>query len=211
MGAADRRATPEDVERMRTLVLTGLDCGAWGVSAGLDYKPAYYAQTEEVIRVVEAAAPWRTNFTNHDRLTPESGFSSRAGVAETIAIGEKAGVMPVVTHMKAQGLEQGTAATLLAMMQDATKRGRYTAADAYPYLAGQTSLGALLVPAWAQDGGRDEMLKRFKDPPQRARIALEIETAMQARFGGPEGVFLPAARRSSSTSCASSGPLPGKR
>jgi N-acyl-D-amino-acid deacylase len=194
MGAADRRATPEEIERMRTLVLTALDRGAWGVSAGLDYKPAYYAQTEEVIRVVEAAAPWRTNFPNHDRLTPESGFSSRAGVAETIAIGDKTGVMPVVTHMKAQGLEQGTATKLLAMMQDATRRGRYTAADAYPYLAGQTGLGALLVPAWAQDGGRDEMLKRFKDPSQRARIAAEIETAMTARFGGPEGVFLPAAR-----------------
>ena len=76
---------------MRALILSGLDRGAWGVSAGLDYKPAYYAQTEEVIRVVEAAAPWRTNFPNHDRLTPESGFSSQAGVAETIAIGEKAG------------------------------------------------------------------------------------------------------------------------
>jgi len=195
MGAADRRATPADVERMRALVLSGLDRGAWGVSAGLDYKPAYYAQTEEVIRVVEAAAPWRTNFPNHDRLTPESGFSSRAGVAETIAIGEKAGVMPVVTHMKAQGLEQGTAAKLLTLMKDATRRGRYTAADAYPYLAGQTSLGALLIPAWAQEGGREDMLKRFKDPSQRARIVAETETAMKARFGGPEGVFLPATRR----------------
>jgi N-acyl-D-amino-acid deacylase len=195
MGPADRRATPEDIERMRALVLSGLDRGAWGVSAGLDYKPAYYARAEEVIRVVEAAAPWRTNFPNHDRLTPESGFSSRAGVAETIAIGEKAGVMPVVTHMKAQGLEQGTAAKLLALMREATARGRYTAADAYPYLAGQTSLGALLIPAWAQEGGREEMLKRFKDPSQRARIVAETETAMKARFGGPEGVFLPATQR----------------
>jgi N-acyl-D-amino-acid deacylase len=195
MGPADRRATPEDVEQMRALILSGLDRGAWGVSAGLDYKPAYYARTEEVIRVVEAAAPWRTNFPNHDRLTPESGFSSRAGVAETIAIGEKAGVMPVVTHMKAQGLEQGTAARLLTLMRDATARGRYTAADVYPYLAGQTSLGALLIPAWAQEGGREEMLKRFKDPSQRARIVAETETAMKARFGGPGGVFLPATRR----------------
>jgi len=195
MGAADRRATPEDVERMRALVLNGLDRGAWGISAGLDYKPAYYARVEEVIRVVEAAAPWRTNFPNHDRLTPESGFSSRAGVAETIAIGEKAGVMPVVTHMKAQGHEQGTAARLLTLMQDATTRGRYTAADAYPYLAGQTSLGALLIPAWAQEGGREEMLKRFKNPSQRAHIVEETEAAMKARFGGPEGVFLPATRR----------------
>lgn len=195
IGAADRRATPADIERMRALVVSGLDRGAWGVSAGLDYKPAYYAQTEEVIRVIEAAAPWRTNFPNHDRLTPESGFSSRIGVAETIAIGEKAGVMPVVTHMKAQGREQGTAAKLLTMMQEATDRGRYTAADAYPYLAGQTSLGALIIPAWAQSGGREEMLKRFKDPAQRARIVAEAESAMTARFGGPEGVFLPATRR----------------
>ena len=54
-------------------------------------------------------ATWRTNFTNHDRLTPESNFSSKVGIEETIAIGEKAGLVPVVTHMKAQGHEQGTA------------------------------------------------------------------------------------------------------
>ena len=195
MGPADKRATPEDVERMRALVVAGLEHGAWGVSAGLDYKPAYYAQVEEVIRVVEPARKWRTNFPNHDRITPESNFSSRVGVGETLAIGEKAGLVPVVTHMKAQGLEQGTAARLLASMTQATRRGAYTAADAYPYLAGQTSLGALMIPAWAQDGGRDEMLKRFKDPEQRARIVAETERAMNARFNGAEGVFLPATKQ----------------
>jgi hypothetical protein len=97
--------------------------------------------------------------------------------------------------MKSQGLEQGNAGGLLAMMEQATKRGRYTAADAYPYLAGQTGLGALMIPAWAQDGGRDLMLERFKDPVQRARIVAETEQAMTARFGGPEGVFLPATKR----------------
>jgi N-acyl-D-amino-acid deacylase len=195
MGPADRRPSPEEIERMRALVGGGLEAGAWGVSAGLDYKPAYYAQVEEVVRVVEPAARWRTNFPNHDRLTPEANYSSKAGVSETIAIGEKAGLVPVVTHMKSQGLEQGNAGGLLAMMEQATKRGRYTAADAYPYLAGQTSLGALMIPAWAQDGGRDRMLERFKDPAQRARIVAETERAMKARFGGPEGVFLPANKR----------------
>ena len=56
-------------------------------------------------------------------------------------------------------------------MQRATARGHYVAADVYPYLAGQTALGALLVPAWAQDGGRPEMLKRLADPAQRTKIA----------------------------------------
>jgi N-acyl-D-aspartate/D-glutamate deacylase len=195
MGPSDRRTTSEDVEKMRAIVVKGLESGAWGVSSGLDYKPAYYAQVEDVVRVVEAAGKWRTNFPNHDRLTPESGFSSRVGVGETIAIGEKAGLVPVVTHMKAQGREQGTAGDLLRSMDAATKRGAYTAADAYPYLAGQTGLGALLVPAWAQDGGRDAMLERFKDPRQRARIVTEIEQAMNARFNGADGVFLPATKQ----------------
>ena len=62
VGPADRRATDADIARMRTLVAGGLDKGAWGVSAGLDYKPAYYAQVEEVVRALEPAAKWRTNF-----------------------------------------------------------------------------------------------------------------------------------------------------
>ena len=80
-------------------------------------------------------------------------------------------------------------------MRDATARGTYTAADAYPYLAGQTGLAALIIPGWAQDGGRDAMLKRFADPALRARIVKEAEDAMNARFGGPGGVYLPAIKQ----------------
>jgi N-acyl-D-aspartate/D-glutamate deacylase len=195
VGNVDRRPTVEQIVRMRDILTSNLEHGAWGVSAGLDYKPAYFATTAEVVEVVRAAAPWRTHFTNHDRVTPESGYSSRAGMVETIAIGERAGLVPVITHMKVQGREQGTAADILEQMQQATARGVYTAADAYPYLAGQTQLAALLIPGWAQEGGRAAMLERFKDPEQRTRIVAEAEEALSARFGGPEGVYLPAARR----------------
>ena len=191
VGNTDRRPNSQEIDRMRSMIIAGLEQGAWGVSAGLDYKPGYYAQTEEVIKVVDVARSARTNFTNHDRITPESNFSSRVGIAETVAIGEKSGLVPVVTHMKAQGREQGTAGALLASMAQATRRGHYTAADAYPYLAGQSGLGSLIIPGWAQEGGREAMLKRFADPATRARIITESEAAMTARFGGPEGVYLP--------------------
>jgi len=195
VGPDDRRANDDEVERMRAMVVTGLEHGAWGVSAGLDYKPAYYATTDEVARVVEAARPWRTQFTNHERVTPESGFRSKDGVAETIAIGERAGLVPIVTHMKAQGPDRGVAAGLTALMRDATARGHFTASDVYPYLAGQTSLGALIIPAWAQDGGTAAMRERFADPALRARIVAEAEQAMDARFGSAQGVYLPASGR----------------
>ena len=186
LGHDNRRPTADEIAQMRALIVNGLERGAWGVSSGLDYKPAYFAQTEDVVAVVSAAAPWRTNFTNHDRVTPESNFSSRAGIAETMTIGTRAGLLPVVTHMKAQGREQGTAPAILEMMT----RGGSIAADAYPYLAGQSGLGALIIPGWAQEGGREAMLKRFADPRQRALIIEEAEVAMQARFGGPEGVYV---------------------
>jgi len=191
VGQADRRPTQEEITQMRALIERNLRQGAWGVSAGLDYKPGYFARTDEVIKVVSVAAPWRTNFPNHERVAPETNFSSRAGITETIKIGGDAGLVPVITHMKVQGHEQGSAAEVINLMNWASAAGHYTAADVYPYLAGQTGLGALTVPAWAQDGGRPEMLQRFKNPELRSRIAKEIEEALNARFGGADGVYLP--------------------
>ena len=191
VGNADRRASADEIQRMRGLIAAGLSQGAWGVSAGLDYKPAYFARTEEVIQIVDVARPARTNFTNHDRVTPESNFSSQAGITETLVIGRKSGLVPVVTHMKITGAEKGSAGKVLASMAQATGRGSYAAADAYPYLAGQTGLGSLIIPGWAQEGGREAMVKRFADPKLRAQIITEAEQAMQARFGGPESVYLP--------------------
>jgi N-acyl-D-amino-acid deacylase len=190
IGQNDRRATPDEVTRMQGVILGNLQRGAWNVSAGLDYKPGYYATAAEVVSVVQPAAPWRTSFTNHDRLAPESGYSSRVGMAETISIAERAGLRPEITHMKVQGHEQGSAAEALNMLSAATSRGHYTAADVYPYLAGQTGLGNLIIPAWALEGGREAMLLRFKDPVQRSRIAHEAERTMQARFGGERGVYV---------------------
>ena len=194
VGLDDRRPTAEEITRMRALIEEGMRAGAWGVSAGLDYKPAYFARTDEVIQIVSAAAPWRTNFTNHDRITPETGFSSRAGIAETLLIAERAGLVGVVTHMKTTGRERGTAPASLKMIADSTKRGRYAAADVYPYLAGQTGLGALLLPAWALDGGNDALRKRLADPAQRPKIVAETEQILQDRFGG-EGIYLPSMKR----------------
>jgi N-acyl-D-amino-acid deacylase len=190
-GSEDTRPSEDQLAEMNALVLGGLAQGAWGVAAGLDYKPSYFSTTDEIITALEGTASWRTVFTNHDRITPESGFSSMVGMNETVEIGEATGLNPIITHMKVQGHEQGSIDQVTAMMDAATERGVYTAADAYPYLAGQTSLAALIIPGWAQEGGLDAAQARFADPSLRARIVLEADEALRARFGGPEGVYLP--------------------
>jgi N-acyl-D-aspartate/D-glutamate deacylase len=189
VGRSDRRPSEADLDSMRGLVRQGLTSGAWGVSAGLDYKPAYFARPDEVVSVLSAARAWRTNFPNHERLTPEHRFSSFAGVQETIALAEAAGVTPVITHIKSQGREQGNATAITILMSASSKRGLYTAGDVYPYLAGYTSLAALLVPDWAQSGGEAQMLERFRDGEMRPRIAAEVEAALHHRFGGPAGAY----------------------
>src|SRR3984885_6934516 len=69
VGQQDRRATPGEITRMQNLIVGNLRKGAWNVSAGLDYKPGYYATAAEVVGVIQPAAPWRTSFSNHERLT----------------------------------------------------------------------------------------------------------------------------------------------
>jgi N-acyl-D-aspartate/D-glutamate deacylase len=177
------------------MVLAGLEAGAWGVSAGLDYKPAYFARTDEVVAIVSAAAPWRTNFNNHERVTPESGFSSANGIAETLRIADEARLVPVVTHMKSTGRERGAAPKALALFDAPERQGRYAAADVYPYLAGMTSLGALILPPWAQDGGHDALLERLADPTTKERIVRNAEETLIDRFGSAEAIYLPTLKK----------------
>jgi N-acyl-D-amino-acid deacylase len=191
VGDNDRRPSKDEVAYMQDIIVRNLEAGAFGVSAGLDYKPGYFAKTQEVIDVVAAARNWRTNFPNHERLTPENGLSSMAGMKETVEIAERAGLAPEITHMKLQGHDQGKTAALFAMLDAATARGHYAPADAYPYIAGATGLGALTLPAWALEGGRTAFLERAKDPVLRKKMGDEATATLAQRFNGAEGTLLP--------------------
>ena len=195
VGKDDRRATAAEIEHMQKFVVDAMKHGAFGVSAGLDYKPGFWADTDEVIAVVKAAAPFRTGFTNHERVYPGNDYSSMAGMRETIEIGAKSGLMPVITHMKLQGRDQGKSEAALALATDAAKRGLAVGMDAYPYTFGSTSLEQLTIPAWAQEGGEAAMLQRFKDPVLRARIDAETNDQLEKRWGGAGGVYLSDMRR----------------
>lgn len=191
VGSENVRPTQNQINQMQDIIRGGLEAGAWGVSGGLDYVPGYYATTEEVIQVLEPFAAWNVVFANHDRVTPESGYSSIAGMTETIIIGESTGLIPLVTHMKVQGWEQGRADEILESMRVAkTSNSEGAVADLYPYLAGQTGLASLIIPSWAQAGGREIMLERFRDSELRARIIEEAEASMDLRWSGASGVFV---------------------
>lgn len=190
VGRSDVRPSEAQIKTMGDMLVAQMRAGAWGVSSGLDYKPAYFARPAEVIAIVKPVAPWRTYFQNHEKLSPENKFSSVAGMRETVDIASMAGLLPVITHMKLQGHEQGKAPFMLDEFSQARAKGQERGIDVYPYLAGASTLTGLTVPGWAMDGGYPQFVARVKDPDIRARVAVEIENAINARFTGPEDMWI---------------------
>ncbi|MBX9975969.1 amidohydrolase family protein [Cytobacillus firmus] len=207
VGFNDRRATAEEITGMQSLIEEALQKGAWGISAGLFYAPGNYAKMQEVIDVVSIAEKWRTNFPNHIRN--ENSHVLEA-TAETIEIGENAGIVPVITHMKVMGPSNwGKSLETIKLIQDANKRGTFAAADQYPYLASQTGLIAI-VPQWVQDGGHEEMLKRFADPAMRGQIEEEIHETIQSRVSDAGDVYFPTKQTTLADIAAEQGVSPGE-
>jgi N-acyl-D-amino-acid deacylase len=147
MNSANRAPTEEELDRMRVLVRRGMSEGAFGLSSGLFYTPGSYATTEEVIALAREIAAFGGVYTSHVRDEGNYGAGLIASVDEVIRIAEEAGVIGIVTHMKALGPESwGLSAAATARIEDARRRGVQVFADQYPYEASSTNLRAALLP-----------------------------------------------------------------
>jgi len=114
-------------------------------------------------------------------------------VRETIEIGEKGGLPTQVTHHKIIGKANwGKSVDTLRLIDEARARGVDATIDQYPYTASSTSIQAALMPAWALEGGRQEVLKRLKEAARRSEIKKETSRIiMEERGGGdPQNVQL---------------------
>ncbi len=181
MGTENRAPTPEELQRMIALVRQGMGEGAFGLSTGLRYVPGYYAKTDEVVALSRAAADSGGIYTSHLR---EEGLGLLEGVAEAITIARDAHIPVVLTHHKAVGpLMWGKSVTTLAMVDSARAAGLDVMIDQYPYTASQTSL-AVLVPNWAQAGGRAKLRERLQDPVLRDSIERGVVELLRTDRGG---------------------------
>src|SRR4029077_17227217 len=193
VGTGDRPATPAELPRMAALVDTAMEQGALGVSTALEYAPAFYASTEELIALAHAAQRHGGIYATHMR---NAGGQEDAALDETFRIGRETGIPLEIWHLKVSGrLNWGRMPKVLAKIDSARRSGLDVTANLYPYIAAATSLDAS-IPAWAHSGGRDSMLARLKSPATRARMRSELLAPPQIsdRFmraaGGPTGVIV---------------------
>lgn len=172
LGEADVQPTPEQLARMQELVRAAMREGALGVGASLIYPPAFFASTDELIALSEAAAEYGGGYITHMRSEANRLLEA---IDETIAIGRATGEPVEIYHFKAAGQENWPKmAQAVERVEAARADGVTISANMYTYTAGATGLDASLPP-WVQDGGHDAMTARLRDPETRARIIKEMQ------------------------------------
>jgi len=189
IGFGLRKATADEMERMKQMVRDAMEQGALGISTGLFYVPGSFTSTEEVIELSKVAAEYDGIYISHIR---EEAAQLIDSVQETIRIGEEADIPVQITHHKVIGVENwGASLESLRLVDEARDRGVDVTIDQYPYTASQTSINAL-IPQWAQAGGRKEMLSRLDSAETYSTIKNEVVAKILYDRGGgdPKNVFI---------------------
>jgi N-acyl-D-amino-acid deacylase len=202
MGRVSRPATAAEIDQMRALVEQGMKDGAFGLSTGLIYVPGVYAPLEEIIELARVAGRLGGHHQSHIRSEADHVVEA---VRETIAIGERGGLPTQVTHHKVLGPANfGRSAETLRQIDEARRRGVDATIDQYPYTAVGGTIQDSLLPPWALEGEREDVLARLKDPEQRARIKAVASRTI--RLGSTRGDL----RRIAIASCPWDRSLAGK-
>jgi N-acyl-D-aspartate/D-glutamate deacylase len=184
LGASSAAPTAAQLDRMRSLVRRGMDDGAIGMSTGLFYAPGSYASTDEVIQLAKVAAQQGGIYDTHLRDESSYTIGLIGAVNEAIRIGREARIPIHISHIKALGADVwGESDTVIALIEQARASGIDVTASQYPYDASGTSVGASLLPRWAEAGGSDSLRARIADPTTRARLTVEMERNLHRRGG----------------------------
>ena len=171
IGYQDRAATPSELAKMQGLVADAMRQGAVGVSSALEYAPAPYASTEELIALSRTAAEYGGIYATHMRSEQEAIMIS---LEETIRIGREAHIPVEIWHLKAGGVNNfGLMPEIVARIERARADGVDIAADTYAYPAWANELSAF-IPPWAHEGGNEKLVERLKDSAIRTRLKKEL-------------------------------------
>src|SRR2546422_4719088 len=171
IGYDDRPPTTAELEQMKKLVADAMKDGALGVSTSLQYVPARFARTDEIVELAKVAHPYGGIYITHQRSEANAIDDS---MREVFAIARRANIPVEIWHLKtAYKKNWGRMPGILERIAAARRQGLKITADVYPYVAGSTSLSACLPP-WALEGGTDRMVARLRDPETRARLKREI-------------------------------------
>ena len=172
MGTSFTRPSPGEISDMKSLVAEAMNDGAFGLSTALMMPPSSLATTDDLIELCKVVREHGGIYSSHIR---DEGLGVFNSVKEAIQIGERARVPVDIIHLKiADEKYWGRMKEVVALIEDARRRGVNVQANVYPYTRGNNDLVSI-IPPWAHEGGRSNLLARLKDPAQRARLKRDIQ------------------------------------
>jgi N-acyl-D-amino-acid deacylase len=193
LGDGDTQPTPAQLEQMRELVRQAMREGTVGVSTSLQYAPAPYAKTEELIALASEAAKFGGVYATHMRNESNSVL---AAIDEALRIGREGHIPVEIWHLKVGGKANwGRMPEVVEKINAARAQGIDVTADTYAYTAWFNDFSAF-IPAWAHDGGNARLIERLKDPAMRARIRKDMMTPSNdwdnewQEISGPQDILI---------------------
>ena len=193
LGDEDRQPSPEQLEQMKALVREAMKDGAVGVSTSLEYAPAPYAKTDELIALAGEAGKFGGIYATHMRNESDSVLES---IDEALRIGREGHIPVEIWHIKVAGKNNwGRMPEVVAKIKAARAAGADVSADTYAYTAWYNGFSAF-IPPWAHDGGTQKLVDRLKDPVMRARVRKDMLTPSRdwdnewQEIPGPEAIMI---------------------
>jgi N-acyl-D-amino-acid deacylase len=174
LGTANRAPTPEELDRMQDLVRQAMREGALGVGTSLIYAPAFFANTDELIALAEAAAEYDGMYISHLR---SEGDHFLQAVDEFFTIATEANIDAEIYHLKAAGRDNWHKLDVVLSRIDSLRSlGHNITTNMYTYPAASTGLDAT-VPPWVQEGTTEDFHERLQDPNIRRRVLDEMNSS----------------------------------
>ncbi|WP_321397072.1 D-aminoacylase [Emcibacter sp.] len=137
-----RTATAAEVEVMKALLGADMEAGALGLATGVEYEPALYSDTAELVALARVAAKMGGRYTSHIRSEDIKFYEA---LEEIITIARDAGIPVNISHMKlAMAALWGQAPKVVERLNQARADGLDVTADIYPYDGWQTTMQVLL-------------------------------------------------------------------
>lgn len=146
--ATNQPATPDQIAHIQARLRQELDAGALGIGMGIQYTPG--ATRLEVIDMFRVAAerklPVYTHIRSFGRIEPGSAIES---VEEVIGAAAITGASLHIVHINSTCLLDSL--ECLSLIEGARARGLDVTTEAYPYIAGMTTINsALFNPGWRE-------------------------------------------------------------
>ena len=187
IGYQDRPPSRAELDSMKLLLRQAMEEGAVGVSSALEYVPASFAWTKELVALCKVAAEYDGMYISHIRNEDDRLLES---LDELIRITKEANIKSEIYHFKQVGkLNWNKIDAAIRKIDSARSEGLHISADMYNYTASSTGFD-LLMPGWVQEGGFDAWAARLKDPAIRKKIGPLIHNTILKKTGSAEKILI---------------------